>query len=105
MSHSRVRDQDAEESAAVIAEARSRSRSRTRAAHHGQDLAVPAGRGGAGNVRSPSKDPGSKERELKMDQQDKIVEEQYEAQHANDEHAAGRGGFGNVPHGHGQKVV
>jgi len=99
MSRSRVRDADSEESPEVVAEARSRSRSRTRAAHHGHDLGVPAGRGGAGNVRSPSRDPGSKERELKLDAEDKIVEEKYEEQHAHDDHAAGRGGFGNIAHG------
>lgn len=97
MSHSRVRGEG--ESPEVVAEARSRSRSRNRA----NDLGVAAGRGGAGNVRLPSSMQGSREKEAKMDQEDRIVEEKYEEAHQGMEHTSGRGGFGNVPH-RGQKV-
>lgn len=93
MSRSRVRGED--ESPEVVAEARSRSRSRNRA----HDLGVAAGRGGAGNVRHPGNDDaGSRDRAAKLDHEDKIVEEKYEAEHQGAEHASGRGGFGNVPH-------
>ncbi|EGU11172.1 hypothetical protein RTG_02975 [Rhodotorula toruloides ATCC 204091] len=98
MSRSRARDADSAEEAAEVAAARSRSRSRVRAQHHGEDLPVAAGRGGLGNVRGESKDARSREREAKIEEEDKEAEVRWEAKHKADEHLTGRGGLGNREH-------
>lgn len=96
MSHSQVRAADAEESNEDVNAARSRSRSRARDPH----AHVAAGRGGIGNVRTSSVDPSSREREAKLEAEEKAVGAKYQAAHEGEEHASGRGGFGNVPHHH-----
>lgn len=60
---------------------------------------VHVGRGGAGNVRSPSRDPV--ERKLREEEKFRALEEQDKMQshelHSN-VHMVGRGGVGNLPH-------
>ncbi|KAK4046319.1 hypothetical protein OIV83_006149 [Microbotryomycetes sp. JL201] len=77
---------------------RSRSRGRDAERPH----AIGRGRGGAGNVvRSSSRDPAKEAAEMmQIEEHDQQVEAKYRALHKNEEHAAGRGGFGNVPHHH-----
>ncbi|GAA5962202.1 hypothetical protein JCM8115_006628 [Rhodotorula mucilaginosa] len=96
MSRSRVRDgSEPSESAADLAAARSRSRSRARALHHGEDLPVAHGRGGAGNVAAEKRDAASRERERKIEEEDAEAEARFAEKHKNDEHLVGRGGLGN----------
>jgi hypothetical protein len=102
MSHSQVRGGESGETAEDIATARSRSRSRTRAARHGVDPPIAAGRGGAGNVRSVSNDLEARVRAAKLDEEEIAVGQKYEKLHEGDEYTSGRGGFGNVPHKHAE---
>ncbi|GAA5868543.1 hypothetical protein JCM3774_005423 [Rhodotorula dairenensis] len=96
MSRSRVRDgSEPSESAADLAAARSRSRSRARALHHGEDLPVAHGRGGAGNVAAEKRDAASRERERKIEEEDAEAEKRFAEKHKGDEHLVGRGGLGN----------
>lgn len=97
MSRSRVRSGDnPSETAEEIALARSRSRSRSRARHHGHELPIPSGRGGMGNVRSPSRDPSKMREVQELDNEDAQVKERYEAAHVGDKAVHGRGGVGNI---------
>ena len=97
MSRSRVRSGDApSETAEDLALARSRSRSRSRARHHGHELPIPSGRGGMGNVRSPSRDPSKMREVQEMEEQEAQVKERYEAAHEGDKAVHGRGGVGNI---------
>lgn len=96
MSRSRVRDgSELAESPEDIAAARSRSRSRARKLHHGVDLPVAHGRGGAGNVASEQRDAASRERERRIEEEDAQAEVRFAEQHRTDEHLVGRGGLGN----------
>jgi hypothetical protein len=92
MSHSRGRAPSEDESRSSILKARSTSRSRDRSA-------VPvssSGRGGAGNVRSASRDPGMRVREEIMEEEDKVIKEKYAEGHKGEMAGVGRGGYGNI---------
>lgn len=94
MSHSRGRQPNPnaiDESPSTIATARSTSRSRSRA----PDVAT-SGRGGKGNIRSPSRDPADRAAVAQLDEEEAKVHAQYNIDHANDLKSAGRGGAGNV---------
>ncbi|GAA5853333.1 hypothetical protein JCM8547_000287 [Rhodosporidiobolus lusitaniae] len=99
MSRSRVRDGSAPtESLAEVEAARSRSRSRARAGHHGEDLPVASGRGGLGNVHSEKERVGSREREARIEEEEREVERKFEEKHQHDKFLSGRGGAGNAAH-------
>lgn len=84
------------ESPEVLAAARSASRSRDRAANHGMGAPISSGRGGAGNVRSPSRDPGTRERAKILEEEENRIAMEYDAKHKDDVVSAGRGGAGNI---------
>lgn len=98
MSRSRVRDgAEPTETPAELDAARSRSRSRIRAQHHGEDFPVASGRGGLGNVLAQNGEKaGSREREQKIEEEDREIEKTFEQKHAHDKFLGGRGGAGNV---------
>ncbi|GAA5907489.1 hypothetical protein JCM6882_003874 [Rhodosporidiobolus microsporus] len=97
MSRSRVRDgSQPSESAADVDAARSRSRSRVRAQHHGEDLPLASGRGGLGNVYEGKDKAGSREREARIEEEDREIEKKFQDKHAHDKYLSGRGGAGNA---------
>ncbi|KAK0558743.1 hypothetical protein OC844_004910 [Tilletia horrida] len=57
---------------------------------------VHAGRGGAGNVRSPSRDPLERQRVREAEQQEQKLQADYAKNEASHYHATGRGGAGNI---------
>ena len=93
------------ESPEILAAARSASRSRDRAAHHGMGAPVSSGRGGAGNVRSPSRDPGAREKIKILEEEESKIAKEYDAKHKGDVVSAGRGGAGNIGMGDRKSVV
>lgn len=94
MSHSRGRQPNpnsADETPAELAKARSTSRSRG----HSKDV-VAGGRGGAGNIRSPSRDPGERAEAQKLDEEEAATQAKWEEKHKDDMVTGGRGGMGNI---------
>ncbi|CAD6900959.1 unnamed protein product [Tilletia controversa] len=59
---------------------------------------VHSGRGGAGNVRSPSRDPLERQRVLKAEQAEHKLQADYAKTEATHYTATGRGGAGNIQH-------
>lgn len=58
------------------------------------------GRGGAGNIRSPSRDASQRaeqaEKLKQLDEEDRRIEEAYDERTKNSAHSTGRGGAGNI---------
>ncbi|KAH9822296.1 hypothetical protein DFH28DRAFT_1119231 [Melampsora americana] len=58
------------------------------------------GRGGAGNIRSPSRDASQRAEEAeklkRLDEEDRRIEEAYDERTKNSAHSTGRGGAGNI---------
>lgn len=92
MSHSRGRQPNPnqpDEDAAVVEKARSGSRSRSKDVYTG-------GRGGAGNMRSPSRDPAARAKADALNEEEREITKKWEEEHKDDKLSAGRGGMGNV---------
>lgn len=54
------------------------------------------GRGGAGNVRSPSRDPTDRKRAEQAQMREEKLQEEYRANDLRAPHSTGRGGAGNI---------
>lgn len=55
-----------------------------------------SGRGGAGNVRSPSRDPTERKRAEEAQIREEKLQEEYRANDLKAPHSTGRGGAGNI---------
>lgn len=57
---------------------------------------VSSGRGGAGNVRSPSRDPLDRQRAADAKAREEKLQEEYRQNEVKVAHSTGRGGVGNM---------
>lgn len=57
---------------------------------------ISSGRGGAGNVRSPSRDPLDRKRAAEAAQREEKLQEEYRQTESRTAHLTGRGGAGNA---------
>lgn len=57
---------------------------------------ISSGRGGAGNVRSPSRDPTDRKRAAEAEARETKLQEEYRQQENKVAHSTGRGGAGNI---------
>lgn len=57
---------------------------------------VSSGRGGAGNVRSPSRDPLDRQRAADAKAREEKLQEEYRQHDVKVAHSTGRGGAGNI---------
>ena len=57
---------------------------------------ISSGRGGAGNVRSPSRDPLDRKKVAEAQAREDKLQEEYRQQDAKAVHSTGRGGAGNI---------
>ena len=57
---------------------------------------ISSGRGGAGNVRSPSRDPTDRKRAAEAEARETKLQEEYRQQETKVAHSTGRGGAGNI---------
>ncbi|KAL8279258.1 hypothetical protein RQP46_008295 [Phenoliferia psychrophenolica] len=101
MSHSRGRQPNpnqVDEDNAVVEKARSTSRTRS-----GSRDVQAGGRGGMGNMRSPSRDPVARAKADALTIEEHEVQKKWEEDHKDDTISAGRGGMGNMG-SHGVKM-
>ncbi|KAK4705934.1 hypothetical protein P7C70_g257, partial [Phenoliferia sp. Uapishka_3] len=94
MSHSRGRQPNpntVDEDEATLEKARSTSRTRSSSKE-----AFSRGRGGAGNIRSPSRDPAMRAEVDALNAEERDVQKKYEMEHKDDRMMGGRGGMGNM---------
>ena len=68
------------------------------AAFHANQQHVRAGRGGAGNVRSPSRDPTDRVKYAEMEKKEHQLQADAVKRDAHATHSSGRGGAGNMKH-------
>lgn len=57
---------------------------------------ISSGRGGAGNVRSPSRDPLDRKKAAEAQAREDQLQEEYRSHDAKVAHSTGRGGAGNI---------
>lgn len=72
-------------------------------AYASEQKIVSSGRGGAGNLRSPSRGPADRGKAAELDRQEHEVQKAALKHDEHAPHATGRGGAGNVKRDHSQE--